>query len=100
MNIVFDDIQVKRRARKTDPQTSKVAAAKSVQFAETHVYRIHLALLQFGDLGPKQIAPLVNLNSHQVTKRRKEMLDAGLIRIKTRDGEPVLHEGCEAWEAI
>ena len=93
----LDDIQVVKRVRRTDPQTSKVAAANTVNFVGGHKGRILMALLQWGDMGPKQIAPLVRLDSHQVTKRRKEMIDEGLIRIKHLNGEPVLHEGCEVW---
>ena len=45
---LFDDIQVSRRSRNTDPETSHAAARRAKHFAESHAGRILLALQLHG----------------------------------------------------
>lgn len=89
------------RARRTDPATSHRAAADSVRFVGSHAGRILQALRTHGPMSPKQMFHFTGLDVAQCDRRRKEMIEAGLVRIKTtNDGMSVTHEGCEVWEAV
>lgn len=89
------------RARRTDPATSHRAAAESAKFAGPHAGRILAALKLHGPMSPKQMFDFTGLDVAQCDRRRKEMIEAGLVRIKTtNDGISVTHEGCEVWEAV
>ena len=89
------------RARRSDPATSHQAAAKAEKFASSHAGRILAALQTHGPLSASQMYVFTGLSTVQCDRRRKEMIGAGLVRIKTMDdGHPVTHNGCEVWEAV
>jgi hypothetical protein len=89
------------RARRSDPESSKQAAKRAQDFAATHAGRLLEALRTHGPLSPKQFHALTGLTHVQADRRRKELLEAGLIRIKTaEDGTPFTRDGCEVWEAV
>lgn len=89
------------RARKSDPATSQAAARNADKFASSHACRILAALKEHGPLSAAQMHQFTGLTTVQADRRRKEMIGAGLVRIKTmNDGHPVTHEGCEVWEAV
>ena len=66
-------------ARRTDPPTSKAAAANAPAFKGQHA-RLILEALAVGPGGQTEIARRCGLNAHQVGKRLGELRDAGLIR--------------------
>lgn len=71
-------------ARKTDVQTSKAAAAKSVAFRGDHAARIQVALTA-GPAGQTAIARRTGLTVAQVSKRLHELRKAGAIERTGRE---------------
>lgn len=72
----FDEI---RRARATDPETSKHAAAAAHGLANAHRNLILAALADGVPRTADEIAPLVGLHRHQVGRRLGEMRDDGYL---------------------
>ena len=64
--------------RRTDPATSKAAAASVKAFAGEHHQAI-LDALSHGPAGASGIAARCGLNGHQIGKRIKELARAGRI---------------------
>lgn len=96
--IAFDP---ERAARASDPETSKAAARRAVTFARSQAGKILAALRLHGPMSPKQMFAFTGLDVAQCDRRRKEMIEAGLVRIAIgEDGKPATHEGCEVWEAV
>lgn len=95
------DFDAHHAARRHDPETSHVAARNAEKFAASHAGRILAALRLHGPMSPKQMFAFTGLDVAQCDRRRKEMIDAGLVRIKTlNDGAHATHMGCEIWEAV
>lgn len=65
-------------ARRTDPATSHAAAAKAVAFKGEHASRI-IAALELGPAGQTEIAARAGMTVAQVSKRLKELREAGAI---------------------
>lgn len=65
-------------ARKTDPVTSHMAAARVSDFAPTHAGRILRALSYHGHCTADQIAAHINMPSQAVNKRLPELQRMGL----------------------
>jgi predicted HTH transcriptional regulator len=96
----FDNI-TPVRARRNDPKTSHDATKRSMQFAASHAGQILRALNSYGAMSPKQLFEFTGLSVVQIDRRRKEMIAAGLVRLKRLDdGAVAKHEGCEVWEAV
>lgn len=98
MNIIFDDIQAVRRARRTDPSTSKVAAQNSKRFSASHAGRIFEALKE----GPRTAAGLsamTGLSVEQVCRRLPELRTAHLAEpiYKNEEFELVVN-GYRVWK--
>lgn len=74
------DLPLVRLCRRTDPPTSKAAAAQADGLAEDHRERI-LAALVVGAAGASVIAHRCRLSSHQVNKRLPELLRAGFVEL-------------------
>lgn len=89
-----------KKARSSDPLTSKRAATRASDFAATHAGRILLALQQHGPMTAKEIGERIGLTHVQVDRRRKELVDLRLVRIATSAGEAIVREGCEVMEAV
>lgn len=70
------------QARKGDPATSHAAGEKSAQFAAAHESIIYGLLHDAGDHGLtcQEMAERCRLDSVQIARRMKAMLDRGLIR--------------------
>lgn len=66
------------RARRRDPETSKLAAAQ-VASAHGHFALIRDALLRHGPAGKDRIALLTGLEPAQVARRLPEMRTMGLV---------------------
>lgn len=100
MNLAIEMFDLPR-ARRRDPSTSQRAAVNAVQFASSHAGRILAALKLHGPMSPKQMFDFTGLSVVQCDRRRKEMVEAGLVRIKTdAQGNTIEHDGCEVWEAV
>lgn len=99
--IDFNSLAAASRSRNTDPATSKQAGKNAARFADSHAGRILAALKLHGPMSPKQMFDFTGLSVVQCDRRRKEMIELGLVRIKTMDdGAPFTHEGCEVWESV
>lgn len=83
------------RARRTDPATSKRAAANASHFIGPHRQRIKGAIREHGPQSPRALETLTGLSVVQIDRRRKEMILAGELRVLTRRGCPVIDRGCE-----
>lgn len=77
------------RARRTDPETSKIAAGKVRDFAGSH-YALILAALREGPANYQEIAQRCGLERHAVARRLPEML--GYVE---RTSEK--RNGCGVW---
>lgn len=95
----FDDITPIRRARKSDPATSKAAAVNSGRFAESHAGRI-LAALNEGPRSSHGIAEMTGLQLVQVDRRLPELARAGKARVMQAGGADVVVGGYRVWEAV
>jgi hypothetical protein len=78
------------RARSTDPETSKAAAAHALAFAESHAGKIFAALATPGTC--KEIGARIGLDHVAVARRLSEMEEANLIETT---GEK--RDGCRVW---
>lgn len=78
-------------ARRSDVQTSHDAAFNATSFAASHEAVIYAALAQ-GDLTAKEIAEVTRLDSVQVSRRLKPMMERGLIQRTT-----LVRAGCTVW---
>lgn len=65
-------------ARRTDPSTSKAAAAQAPAFTGDHARRI-LAALEAGPAGKTEIGRRCGLTEQQVARRMHELRRAGLV---------------------
>jgi hypothetical protein len=87
-------------ARSNDPQTSKDAAARAVQFAKSHAGRIHLALIG-KQLTAHELESLTGLSVVQIDRRLPDLKKAGLARVcKLNDGADMVRDGFRVWEAV
>ena len=73
-----DDVSTLPLFRRTDPATSKAAAASVKAFAGEHHAAI-LEALSHGPAGASGVAARCGLSSHQVNKRLTELARAGRI---------------------
>lgn len=71
-------------ARRTDPRTSRAAAARAASFAGDHRQRI-LAALEEGPAGKTEIGRRCGLTEQQVARRMHELRRAGLVERTGRD---------------
>ncbi|MCA0188850.1 MAG: hypothetical protein LCH90_23185 [Proteobacteria bacterium] len=93
-------------ARKTDPDTSKFAAASVNEFSRVHRNMILDALRKFGPMTVDQIASRTPLMSQQINKRTVELKRDGHIRVKKDEqGNDVTRDSLSGrpervWEAV
>jgi len=71
-------LSTRRLARRTDPSTSHVAAARTVEFRANHAGRILAALQDHGPMTVDQIAKMTDLTAWQVNKRLPELQRASV----------------------
>lgn len=79
-----DALSVRTLARATDPDTSRIAAARTVTFRANHAGRILAALQDRGPMTVDQIAKVTDLTAWQVNKRLPELQKA---KVATPTGE-------------
>lgn len=65
-------------ARRTDPDTSHIAAARTSEFRANHAGRILAALQDHGPMTVDQIAKVTDLTAWQVNKRLPELQRANV----------------------
>ena len=86
------------RARRTDPESSHIAAANASQFAGTHAQRILAALDSITTGTAHEIAIESGLTVVQVDRRLVECQRAGLVDLLTYDGgRPLIRDGFRVW---
>ena len=74
------------RARRRDPETSKVAAERVKEFAANHHAIIVLCLKDHGPLTISEIEFHSGLEVHAVARRMVDLQRMGVIRVLTIDG--------------
>lgn len=82
----------RRHCRKDGPTTSQTAAVRAEGFYKGHCKTILASIKENGPQTAKEIAQLTGLTSVQVSRRTKDLQDAGLIKETglERDGCRVL----------
>lgn len=90
-------IQPEHLARRTDPQTSKDAAVKSVKsgLVTNHCDLIRAMLQEYGPQNANEVGARIGLHAHQVMKR---FSDLRKIKLASRTGE--VRQGQSVWNAI
>jgi predicted ArsR family transcriptional regulator len=66
--------------RTSDPETSRLAAARVSEFSGEHCRRV-LEALQLGPAGQTEIAERCGLLAHQVNKRLADLRRSGLVEV-------------------
>jgi predicted ArsR family transcriptional regulator len=84
------------RARRSDPETSHAAAARSHAFSESHAGRIHVALTQ-GPATAHELSERIGLTVVQIDRRLPELRRAGMARVVVEDGESLTRGGFRVW---
>ena len=97
MDIVIDYIAPIRRARRTDPATSKAAAARATEFADSHAGRILAALDRIGTGTAHEIGEAAGLTVVQTDRRLPELERDGRVYVITQDGKPLIRDGFRVW---
>ena len=77
-NDAINDLPLFAAARKTDPPTSKAAAAGAREFAGDHARRI-LDALEAGPAGKTEIGQRCGLTEQQVARRMHELTRTGAV---------------------
>jgi predicted transcriptional regulator len=91
---------VSRRARRSDPETSKKAAEKAERFATSHAGRILAALKTHGPRTAHELSQLIGLTVVQIDRRTIELQRAGHIDVaKLDDGADRVVDGFRVWMA-
>jgi hypothetical protein len=88
------------RARATDPSTSHAAAKRSMRFSASHAGRIHLALIEHGNMSAVGIAGMTGLTVVQVDRRLPDLARSGLAAVVVKDGAPLVWGNCRVWSAV
>lgn len=84
------------RARKHDPQTSKIAGINAGAFAVSHSERILLALDE-GTKTPAEIGRATGLTVVQIDRRLPELQRAGKARVVQLEGKDLVRDGYRVW---
>ena len=88
------------RARRTDPESSHIAAANAAQFAGTHAQRILAALDVISTGTAHEIAEAAGLTVVQVDRRLCELERVGKVRFLTMPGRPLIRDGSRVWARV
>lgn len=95
--IVFDDIQVIKRVRASDPVTSAAAAERTSKFAASHAGRILAALGLHGAMTAHEIGTKTELTVVQVDRRLPELKELGRVAVAQQNGEDLVRDGYRVW---
>jgi len=87
-----------KRARTTDPQTSKDAGEQITDAAPKHYQMILEALESNGEMGKDGIAYVSGLRSDQVWRRLPEMQKLGLVKLTGRTVDSFSGRKEREWE--
>ena len=88
------------RARRTDPESSHIAAANASQFAGTHAQRILAALDSITTGTAHEIAIESGLTVVQVDRRLCELERVGHVYVLTMAGKPLIRDGFRVWARV
>ena len=81
-------------ARRSDPDTSRVAAKRAAEFRIRHEAKIWQALKDYGSMIPSEIAYHTGLDAVAVSRRGAGMVMKLLVTVG-----PDVREGCRVWRA-
>lgn len=93
----FDDI---RRARTTDPQTSKDAARAVGGMADEHFSTIFAVMETGGDWTADEVASRCPLDRHQIGRRLGEMERDGMVRVTANQRPTPKGRMARCYEAV
>lgn len=88
-----------KRARREDPDTSKVAAASAVQFGHAHQAAIVGSLMTQGPGTIYEIGERTGLDHVAVARRMKELQELGAARPREETKAGPTGRQCRVWEA-
>ncbi len=88
------------RTRKTDPQTSKEAAARVEEFAPSQHQTIIALLKEYGKQTPEQIAAHMGIDAYAVRKRLPELQRQGLALPTGETAKTASGRSQRVWIAI
>lgn len=96
--LAIDYTPAPRRARSTDPVTSKQAAARAELFARGHAARILQALEKLGSGTASEIGRETGLSVEQICRRLVELQRHGRIVVITDTaGQELVRNGYRVW---
>jgi predicted transcriptional regulator len=93
----FDDIQVIKRVRASDPVTSVEAAERAAKFATSHAGRILSALRLHGALTAHEIGTRTGLTVVQVDRRLPELKESGCVAVQQDGDGDLVRDGFRVW---
>lgn len=90
------------RARRTDPETSRLAAADAQPRAARHRDRALAALREAGEEGLSdfRLAEITGIQQASIGVRRGELVKAGLVEYSGRNGLSPSGSACRIWVAV
>lgn len=86
-------------ARRSDPGTSHVAAARAERFSQTHAVRILCALQTHGPRTAHELSLLVGLTLVQIDRRLPDLAKSKKARVAQINGADLVRDGCRVWMA-
>lgn len=94
------DMFIEPAARRTDPATSKAAAAEARELQARHQRLILDALKQYGPLGKDGVAARTSITGVAVCRRLTELQRAGLIAPTGRNVQSTAGRSEREWKAV
>ena len=92
-------LDFRRLARRNDPSTSKVAAARVIDFADGH-YALIISALSQGEATIYEIAERAGLTHVQVARRMPELAAATLVVDTGRTKPSPSGRPCRIWKVV
>lgn len=93
------DFSAATHARRTDPETSKQAAARVREFASGQCAENLALLRKYGPMSPEQIAAHMNIDAYSVRKRTADLEKSGKARPNGMTVPTVSGRRQRVWEA-
>ena len=100
LDMLRDAAAVMPRARRSDPQTSKDAAASAGDLASTHRSQVLGALAVHGAMGKTRIAAVTGIGDVAVARRLSELGEAGLATPTGQTERSASGRAERVWKAV
>lgn len=94
------DFSAATHARRTDPETSKQAAARVREFASGQCAEILVLLRRYGAMTPEMIAAKMGIDAYAVRKRLPELERSGMARPNGMTAPTISGRSQRVWEAV